>query len=48
MDENTMTEDVGLIGIQFAYPEFKYTTKELIDTLGNKLSEKDNKVTYPD
>lgn len=35
-----MTEDVGLIGIQFAYPEFKYTTKELIDTLGNKLSEK--------
>jgi 3-oxoacyl-[acyl-carrier-protein] synthase III len=37
---NFMAEDVGLIGIQFGYPEFKYSTQELFDILGNKLSDK--------
>lgn len=35
-----MIEDIGISGIQFDYPEFKYTTQELFDILGNKLSEK--------
>lgn len=35
-----MIEDIGISGIQFDYPEYKYTTQELFDILGNKLSEK--------
>lgn len=35
-----MVADVGLIGIQFDYPEFKYSTQELFDILGNKISDK--------
>ena len=35
-----MDTNVGLIGLVRKYPEFKYSTKELIDILGNKLSEK--------
>ena len=35
-----MTNEVGIKGIEFDYPEFKYTTQELFDILGNKLSEK--------
>ncbi len=31
--------DVGLRGLTREYPEFKYSTQELIDILGNKLSE---------
>jgi len=31
---------VGITGIEFDYPEYKYTTKELFDILGNKLSDK--------
>ena len=31
---------VGIIGLTRQYPEFKYSTKEMIDALGNKLSEK--------
>ena len=30
---------VGIIGLTRQYPEFKYSTKEMIDVLGNKLSE---------
>lgn len=32
--------DIGITGLIREYPEFKYSTKELIDILGNKLSEK--------
>lgn len=32
--------DISLIGIEFDYPENKYTTEELFDILGNKISEK--------
>jgi 3-oxoacyl-[acyl-carrier-protein] synthase III len=32
--------DVGIIGLTRDYPEFKYSTKEMIDLLGNKLSER--------
>ena len=35
-----MINDVGIIGIESDYPEFKYTTAELFDILGNKLSDK--------
>lgn len=35
-----MINQVGIKGIEFEYPEFKYTTQELFDILGNKLSEK--------
>lgn len=37
-------DNIGIIGLIRDYPEFKYTTKEMIDVLGNKLSEevKDN------
>lgn len=35
-----MTDDVGIVGIESEFPEFKYTTTELIDILGNKLSDK--------
>jgi len=31
---------VGITGIEFEYPKYKYTTKELFDILGNKLSDK--------
>ena len=31
---------VGIIGLTRQYPEFKYSTKEMIDILGNKLTEK--------
>ena len=31
---------VGIIGLTRQYPEFKYSTKEMIDVLGNKLTEK--------
>jgi len=33
-------DDIGIIGLEREYPQYKYTTKELIDTLGNKLSQK--------
>lgn len=33
-------ENVSLKGLTRDYPEFKYSTKELIEILGNKLSEK--------
>ncbi len=36
MDRN----DIGITGLIRNYPEFKYSTKELIDILGNKLSDK--------
>ncbi len=32
--------DIGITGLIRDYPKFKYSTKELIDILGNKLSEK--------
>ena len=32
--------DIGITGLVRKYPEFKYSTKELIDIIGNKLSEK--------
>ena len=35
-----MINQVGIQGIKFEYPEFKYTTQELFDILGNKLSDK--------
>lgn len=35
-----MNFDVGISGIEFAYPEYKYTTKELFDILGNKISDR--------
>lgn len=34
-----MNNDVGIIGVERAYPEFSYTTKEMFDILGNKLSD---------
>ena len=34
------SDEVGIIGIEFDFPEFKYTTNELFDILGNKLSDK--------
>ena len=33
-------ENIGIIGLECEYPKFKYTTKELIDLLGDKLTEK--------
>ena len=33
------TQDIEIKGLIRDYPEFSYTTKELIDSLGNKLSE---------
>jgi len=30
--------EIGLVGIEFDYPEFKYTTNEMFDILGNKIS----------
>ncbi len=32
--------DIGITGLIRDYPEFKYSTKELIDIMGNKLSDK--------
>ena len=32
-----MTKDIGIVGIEFDYPENKYSTQELFDILG-KLS----------
>ena len=31
---------IGIIGLTRQYPEFKYNTKEMMDALGNKLTEK--------
>ena len=33
-------ENIGIFGLVREYPEFKYSTKEMMDILGNKLSEK--------
>ncbi len=30
---------IGITGLTRHYPEFKYSTKEMIDLLGNKLTE---------
>ena len=35
-----MTTEIGLSGLTRDYPEYRYSTQELIDILGNKLSEK--------
>ena len=35
-----MFNEIGLKGIQFDYPDHKYTTNELFEILGNKLTEK--------
>ena len=32
--------NIGIFGLTRQYPEFKYSTKEMIDILGNKLTEK--------
>ena len=36
MSNNT----IGIVGLTRQYPEFKYSTKEMIDALGNILTEK--------
>ena len=33
-------QNIGITGLECKYPEFKYTTKELIDLLGDRLTEK--------
>ena len=35
-----MTNDIGIVGIEFDYPEHKYSTRELFDILGNKISDR--------
>jgi 3-oxoacyl-[acyl-carrier-protein] synthase III len=35
-----VSNDVGIVGIEFDYPEHKYSTKELFDVLGNKISDR--------
>ena len=35
-----MNNDVGIVGIEFYYPEHKYSTQELFDILGNKISDR--------
>ena len=35
-----MTKDIGIVGIEFDYPENKYSTQELFDILGNKISDR--------
>lgn len=35
-----MIDDIGIVGIEQGFPEFSYTTNEMFDILGNKLSEK--------
>ena len=39
-----LNSDLGIIGIEFEFPKFEYTTDALFDLLGNKISEqvKDN------
>lgn len=34
------TNDITIKGIEYDYPEYKYTTNELFDILGNKLSDR--------
>jgi 3-oxoacyl-[acyl-carrier-protein] synthase III len=34
-----MNPNLGIIGIEFEYPEFEYTTDALFEILGNKISE---------
>ncbi len=33
-------DNIGMIGLECGYPKYKYSTEELIDMLGNKISEK--------
>jgi len=35
-----MNDNVSILGIEFDHPQYKYSTTELIDILGNKISEK--------
>ena len=35
-----MNDDVSILGIELDHPQYKYSTTELIDILGNKISEK--------
>lgn len=35
-----MGKDIGIIGIEYDYPEYEYTTNQLFHTFGNKISEK--------
>jgi 3-oxoacyl-[acyl-carrier-protein] synthase III len=35
-----MVNDVGIVGIEFDYPEHKYSTQKLFDILGNKISDR--------
>lgn len=35
-----MSKDVGIIGIEYDYPKNEYTTNQLFDIFGNKISEK--------
>ncbi len=35
-----MGNDIGIIGIEYDYPEYEYSTNQLFDILGNKLSDK--------
>jgi len=35
-----MNNDLGIIGIETDFPDFSYTTNELFDILGNKISDK--------
>lgn len=39
-ENNMSSNEVSIVGIEHDYPEFKYTTNELFDILGNKLSDK--------
>lgn len=35
-----MNDNISILGIEIDHPQFKYSTTELIDILGNKISEK--------
>jgi len=35
-----MGKDIGIIGIEYCYPEYEYTTNQLFDIFGNKISNK--------
>ncbi len=35
-----MSKDIGIIGIEYGYPEYEYTTNQLFHIFGNKISEK--------
>ena len=35
-----VSNDIGIVGIEFDYPEHKYSTKQLFDILGNKISDR--------